>query len=120
MILNVCVCFFYSNIVLFYCLYRDIRFRIIPNKVLSGFFLIGSFLIFIEFLHFYNNIIIFMIVKIWFLFLAFFLSFILFCLKIIGGSDGKLLTMLFLFNPIYYLNFQWILQFFFPFYYYYI
>jgi len=53
-----------------------------------------------------------MIVKIWFLFLAFFLSFLLFCLKIIGGSDGKLLTMLFLFNPISYLNFQWLLLFF--------
>lgn len=112
MILNVFFFFFYSNIVLFYCLYRDIRFRIIPNKVLSGGFLIGSFLIFIEFLHFYNNIIIFIIVKISFLFLAFFLSFILFCLKIIGGSDGKLLTMLFLFNPIYLLNFQWLFLFF--------
>jgi len=112
MILNVSF-FFYSNIILFYCLYRDIRFRIISNKVLSFFFFIGCFLIFIEFLHFYNNIIIFMIVKIWFLFLAFFLSFILFCLKIIGGSDGKLLTMLFLFNPIYYLNFQWLFLFFF-------
>jgi Flp pilus assembly protein protease CpaA len=112
MILDVFIFFFYSNIVLFYCLYRDIRFRIIPNKVLSGFFLIGSFLIFIEFLHFYNNIFIFIIVKIWFLFFAFFLSFILFCLKIIGGSDGKLLTMLFLFNPIYYLNFKWLLLFF--------
>jgi Flp pilus assembly protein protease CpaA len=114
MILNVFF-FFYSNIVLFYCLYRDIRFRVIPNKVLSGFFLIGGFLIFIEFLHFYNNITIFVIVKIWFLFLAFFLSFILFCLKIIGGSDGKLLTMLFLFNPIYLLNFQWLFLFFFIF-----
>lgn len=112
MILNVFFFFFYSNIVLFYCTYRDIRFRIIRNEVLLGFFLIGCFLIFIEFLHFYNNIINFIIVKIWVLFSAFFLSFILFCLKIIGGSDGKLLTMLFLFNPIYYLNFQWLLLFF--------
>jgi len=93
-------------------MYRDIRFRIIRNKVISGFFLTGSFLIFIEFLHFYNNIIIFIIVKILVLFLAFFLSFILFCLKIIGGSDGKLLTMLVLFNPISYLNFQLLLLFF--------
>jgi len=112
MISNVFFFFFYSNIVLFYCMYRDIKYRIISNKVLSGFFLVGSFLIFIEFLQFYNNIIIFMIAKIWFLFLAFFLSFILFCLKIIGGCDGKLLTMLFLFNPIYFLNFQWLLLFF--------
>ncbi len=112
MILNDFLFFFYSNIVLFYCMYRDIRFRIIPNKVLSVLLLIGSFLIFIEFLHFYNNILIFIIVKIWFLFFAFFLSFLLFCLKIIGGSDGKLLTMLFLFNPIYYLNFQWLFLFF--------
>ncbi len=112
MILNDFFFFFYSNIVLFYCMYRDIKFRIIPNKVLSVLLLIGSFLIFIEFLHFYNNILIFIIVKIWFLFFAFFLSFLLFCLKIIGGSDGKLLTMLFLFNPIYYLNFQWLFLFF--------
>lgn len=112
MILNVFLFFFYSNIVLFYCMYRDIKYRIISNKVLSGFFLIGSFLIFIEFLQFYNDIIIFIIVKIWFLFLTFFLSFILFCLKIIGGSDGKLLIMLFLFNPICYLNFQWLFLFF--------
>jgi Flp pilus assembly protein protease CpaA len=104
--------FFYSNIVLFYCMYRDIKFRIIPNKVLSVLLLISSFLIFIELLHFYNNVLIFIIVKIWFLFFAFFLSFLLYCLKIIGGSDGKLLTMLFLFNPIYYLNFQWLFLFF--------
>jgi Flp pilus assembly protein protease CpaA len=112
MILNDFFFFFYSNIVLFYCMYRDIKFRIIPNKVLSVLLLIGSFLFFIELLHFYNNVLIFIIVKIWFLFFAFFLSFLLFCLKIIGGSDGKLLTMLFLFNPIYYLNFQWLFLFF--------
>lgn len=115
MILSINLFFFYTNIVLIYCMYRDIKFRKIPNKAIIGFLLIGSLLAFTEDLDIYNNILIFIITKVFFLFFAFIFSFVLFCLKIIGGSDGKLLIMLTFFYPIYRFNFQWLFSFFFVF-----
>jgi len=115
MILSINLIFFYTNIVLIYCMYRDIKFRKIPNKVIIGFLLIGSFLAFSEDLDIYNNILIFIITKVFFLFFAFIFSFVLFCLKIMGGTDGKLLIMLTFFYPIYRFNFQWLFSFFFIF-----
>ena len=47
-----------------------------------------------------------------FLFFVFIFSFVLFCLKIIGGGDGKLLIMLAFFNPTHRFTFQWIFSFF--------
>jgi hypothetical protein len=96
-------------------MYRDIKFRKIPNKAIIGFLLIGSLLAFTEDLDIYNNILIFIITKVFFLFFAFIFSFVLFCLKIIGGSDGKLLIMLTFSYPIYRFNFQWLFSFFFVF-----
>jgi Flp pilus assembly protein protease CpaA len=96
-------------------MYRDIKFRKIPNKAIIGFLLIGSLLAFTEDLDIYNNILIFIITKVFFLFFAFIFSFVLFCLKIIGGCDGKLLIMLTFFYPIYRFNFQWLFSFFFVF-----
>jgi len=115
MILSINLFFFYTNIVLIYCMYRDIKFRKIPNKAIIGFLLIGSLLAFTEDLDIYNDILIFIITKVFFLFFAFIFSFVLFCLKIIGGSDGKLLIMLTFFYPIYRFNFQWLFSFFFVF-----
>ena len=115
MILSINLFFFYTNIVLIYCMYRDIKFRKIPNKAIIGFLLIGSLLAFTEDLDIYNNILIFIITKVFFLFFAFIFSFVLFCLKIIGGSDGKLLIMLTFSYPIYRFNFQWLFSFFFVF-----
>ena len=115
MILSINLFFFYTNIVLIYCMYRDIKFRKIPNKAIIGFLLIGSLLVFTEDLDIYNDILIFIITKVFFLFFAFIFSFVLFCLKIIGGCDGKLLIMLTFFYPIYRFNFQWLFSFFFVF-----
>ena len=115
MILSINLIFFYTNIVLIYCMYRDIKFRKIPNKAIIGFFLIGSLLTFTEDLDIYNDMLIFIITKVFFLFFAFIFSFVLFCLKIIGGADGKLLIMLTFFYPIYRFNFQWLFSFFFVF-----
>lgn len=115
MFLSINLFFFYTNIVLIYCMYRDIKFRKIPNKAIIGFLLIGSLLAFTEDLDIYNNILIFIITKVFFLFFAFIFSFVLFCLKIIGGSDGKLLIMLTFSYPIYRFNFQWLFSFFFVF-----
>ena len=115
MIISINLFFFYTNIVLIYCMYRDIKFRKIPNKAIIGFLLIGSLLVFTEDLDIYNDILIFIITKVFFLFFAFIFSFVLFCLKIIGGSDGKLLIMLTFFYPIYRFNFQWLFSFFFVF-----
>jgi Flp pilus assembly protein protease CpaA len=106
------VCFFYSNIVLLYCVYRDISFRKIPNKSLEFFFIIGFVLALIEAQNFYTSLMIFMIYKSGIVLLAFIFSFSLFCLKIIGGSDGKLIVFLFFAFPILRFNFHLFFSFF--------
>jgi len=115
MILYVNFSFFYTNIVLIYCIYRDIKYRKISNKTLIGFLLVGSLIAFTEDLDIYNNIFIFVLTKVYFLFFVFIFSFILYCLKIIGGGDGKLLIMLAIFNPTHRFTFQWISSLFFIF-----
>ena len=94
-------------------MYRDIKYRKISNKFIIEFLLIGSLLVFTEDLDIYNNILIFILTKVFFIFFVFIVSIILFCLKIIGGADGKLLIMLAFFNPTHRFNFQWIFSFFF-------
>ena len=115
MILNVIFSLFYTNIVLIYCMYRDIKYREISNETLFGFLLIGSILIFTEVTASYYNIFILIFTKLFFLLLVAIFSFILFCLKAIGGSDGKLLIMLIFFYPTQKLNFSLIFSFFFVF-----
>jgi len=119
MILNINYSFFYTNIVLIYCMYQDIKYRKISNKILIGFLVIGCLIAFTEDFDIYNNISVFVVTKVFFLFFVFIFSFILFCLKIIGGSDGKLLIMLAFFNPTHRFNFQWIFFFFFVFFFFY-
>ncbi len=115
MILNLKISFFYSNIILIYCLYRDIKYRKISNKVIIRFLLISSLIVFTEDLGIYNNLVIFVLTKIYFLFFVFLFSLILFCFKIIGGADGKLLIILAFLYPTHSFNFQWIFTFFFIF-----
>jgi Flp pilus assembly protein protease CpaA len=107
--------FFYTNIVLIYCMYRDIKYRTISSKTFIGFLLIGGLLTFTVDLDIYNNLYVFLLSKVFFLFFVFLFSFILFCLKIIGGSDGKLLILLTFLNPIHKFTFQLIYSFFFLF-----
>ena len=81
-------------------MYRDIWFRKIPNKSLVFFFIVGFVFILIEAQNFYTNLMIFVICKSLIVLLAFTFSFLLFCLKLIGGSDGKLIIFLFFAFPI--------------------
>lgn len=106
MIPNAYFSFFYTNIGLVYCMYRDIKYRRISNKTLIGFLLIGAILTFVVDLDIYNNLYVFVMSRVFFFFFVFLFSFILFCLKIIGGADGKLLILLTFFNPTHEFNFQ--------------
>ncbi len=81
-------------------MYRDIRFRKIPNKSLTFFFIVGFVFTLIEAQNFYTNLMIFVIYKSLIVLLAFIFSFLLFCSKLIGGSDGKLIIFLFFAFPI--------------------
>ncbi len=81
-------------------MYRDICFRKIPNKSLVFFFIVGFVFTLIEAQNFYTNLMIFVICKSLIVLLAFTFSFLLFCLKLIGGSDGKLIIFLFFAFPI--------------------
>ncbi|MHA1458190.1 MAG: prepilin peptidase [Promethearchaeota archaeon] len=91
--------------VLLYCMYRDICFRKIPNKSFVLFFIVGFGLVLIEVQNFYINLMIFVIRKSFIVLLTFLFSFSLFCLKLIGGSDGKLIIFLFFAFPILGFNF---------------
>ena len=112
MIINLNISFFYSNIILIYCLSRDIKYRKISNKFIIGFLLTSSLIVFTEYLGIYDNLIIFTLTKISFLFFAFLFSLTLYCFKIIGGADGKLLIILAFLYPTHSFNFQWIFSFF--------
>ncbi len=104
--------FYYSNIVLLYCMYRDICFRKIPNKSLTYFFIVGFILTLVEAQNYYTNLMIFVICKSIIVLLAYIFSFSLFCLKLMGGSDGKLIIFLFLTFPILGFNFHLFFSFF--------
>ena len=93
-------------------MYRDIWFRKIPNKSLVFFFIVGFGLALIEAQNFYTNLMIFVIRKTFIVLLAFTFSFSLFCLKLIGGSDGKLIIFLFFAFPILGFNFHLFFSFF--------
>ncbi|MFW9820919.1 MAG: prepilin peptidase [Candidatus Thorarchaeota archaeon] len=115
MIKNLSVNIIYSNIILIYCMYRDIKYRKISNKLLIGFLIVGSFIAVIEDLEIIINNITFLSIKLFFIFLVFLFSFTLFCLKMIGGADGKLLIMVTFLSPTQGFNFDWIFTFFFVF-----
>jgi len=93
-------------------MYRDICFRKIPNRSLVFFFIAGFVLTLIEAQNFYTNLMIFAICKSIIVLLAFIFSFSLFCLKLIGGSDGKLIIFLFFALPILGFNFNLFFSFF--------
>lgn len=93
-------------------MYRDICFRKIPNKSLVFFFIVGFGLVLIEAQKFYTNLMIFVICKSFIVLLTFIFSFSLFCLKLIGGSDGKLIIFLFFAFPILGFNFHLFFSFF--------
>lgn len=102
----------FITIILLISLYLDIKFRKISNKFLKILFFCCLFLNIIEFSFFYNDILLILILKALIFLLIFLISLLLFSLKIIGGSDGKLILLIFSIHPIKYLNYNFVLFFF--------
>ncbi len=100
------------TIIFFYSLYLDLRYRKLYNKILKVFLVFVLYLNFLQFLVYNNNFLFIFIIKITFFFLILFISLLLFSLKIIGGSDGKLIIIIFLLHPIEYLNLHFVILFF--------
>ena len=100
------------TIILFVSLYSDLKYRVIPNKVIKNLFIFCLFINFIEFLLVYDNITLIFILKISYFCLIFLVSLLLFSLKIIGGSDGKLMILIFLIHPVKFLNLNFVISFF--------
>jgi Flp pilus assembly protein protease CpaA len=100
------------GITFFFFIYLDIKFRRIPHWGFIFSYIIGITLNFFEFLIFFEKITLIIFLKIFLLIFVFSLSFILFVLKIIGGSDGKLFIFIFFVHPILLLNMTFIFSFF--------
>lgn len=88
------------GIIFLFFIYLDIRFRKIPHWCFIFSFIIGAVLNIFEFIIFFEKITIIIFLKIFVVIFVFSLSFILFILKIIGGSDGKLFIFIFFVHPI--------------------
>ena len=102
--LVIAVDFIFITIILFFSLYLDLRYRRISNRILKKLYISSLILNILEFLLFYNNILLFLAIKSFIFLITFFFSFILFTLKIIGGSDGKLIIIIFTVHPTRYLK----------------
>jgi Flp pilus assembly protein protease CpaA len=86
--------------------YLDLKYRKISNETFIYFLLILLILNFFEFTIYTDNILIFLFIKSLIFIFMFISSFLLFHLKIFGGSDGKLVILIFLCHPISFLNFS--------------
>lgn len=93
--------FIFINVTIYYCLYLDIKYRIIPNKVFSCIYAISLILSLISLIYFYKELGLILVNRIYMFIEAFFLSFFLFWIKIIGGSDGKLIIFIFITESFY-------------------
>lgn len=100
------------TIIFLVSLYSDLKYRIIPNKIIKSFFLFCLIINFIEFLLVYDNIALVFIWKLSYFCLIFLISLLLFSLRIIGGSDGKLIILIFLIHPVKFLNLNFVILFF--------
>jgi len=102
----------FITIILLISLYLDLKFRRISNKFLKSCFCFSILLNTIEFIFFYREILLVLMIKILFFFLIFLISLLLFSLKIIGGADGKIFLLIFSVHPIKYLTYLFLLFFF--------
>lgn len=93
-------------------LYLDLKFRVVPISFFKFSYIIGFVLNFFEFLNYIEKFPIIVYLRVFVVFLAFSLSFMLYNLKIIGGSDGKLMIFIFFVYPIILLNVTVIFSFF--------
>jgi Flp pilus assembly protein protease CpaA len=85
-------------------IYSDIKLRKIPQRYFRFSYIIGTVLNIFEFSIFLENIVVIIYLKLFVAIFVFSLALILFILKIIGGSDGKLLIFIFFVHPILFLN----------------
>ena len=100
------------TIIFLISIYSDLKYRIISNKLIKIFLIFSLCINFFEFLLVYDNFTWIIIMKITYFCLIFLISLILFSLKIIGGSDGKLIILIFLIHPIKFLHLNFIISFF--------
>lgn len=84
----------------------------ISNRILIIFLGCCLFLNILEFFIFYKTFLVFLILKIFIFLITAFLAFLLFSLKILGGSDGKLIIIIFITYPMRFLKITNILCFF--------
>ncbi len=92
------------NILFLISLFFDLRERKVPIKFFTFFYFVDVILNIFEYVLFFENLHRFILMKVLTFIFVLFLSFLLFLLKIIGGSDGKLLILIFMIHPIPILN----------------
>ena len=93
-------------------LFYDLKYRRVPIVFFKFCYVIALLLNTFEYFLFFKQLHLFIFFKILIIFFVLFLSLILFLLRIVGGSDGKLLILIFLVHPLLFLNFTIILTFF--------
>lgn len=98
------ICFIFVNGFFLLFLYFDLRYRRIPKNFFKYSCVVVFILGILECLLFFEEIAFFLLWKTIILLIVLFFSLILFSLKIIGGSDGKLFIFIFIMHPIAFLN----------------
>lgn len=104
--------FLFISIILFFCLYFDLKSRKISNSLFKYLFIACICFNSVELIFCSEDIVRFIVLKINFLLIILSLSFLLFVLHIIGGADGKLFILIFFLHPVKFLNFYFITSFF--------
>ena len=97
--------FLYLNFILILSIILDLKYRKISNKYILVYFIIGVLLNLIETQYYNYEIVSILLFRISFSILAFFFCIILFTLKIIGGSDGKIMIIMIYTMPIKFLGY---------------
>ncbi len=105
----------YLFVILFYCLYLDLKRRSISNSYFKIFYFFEAVLILTDLILFPKEFIDFFIYKLLIVSLVFLICILLFYLKALGGSDGKLIIFVFIGLPIRFLSLFAVFVFFFCF-----
>lgn len=98
-------------LIFFFSLYCDIKYRKISNERFKDLFLFSLGLNSVDVIS-SQDVLMFVIIKIVCFLLLFLISMALFSLTIIGGSDGKLIILIFSIHPIALLSFSFLMEFF--------
>ncbi|MFX1325889.1 MAG: prepilin peptidase, partial [Promethearchaeota archaeon] len=87
------------SLILLISVYLDLKFRIVSKFFFLGYFILMFILNTYEYVLFFSSFQIFFSMKLFILMILLFSSFLLFTLKIFGGSDGKLVIIIFIIHP---------------------